>query len=400
MKRITVIGILLLVVGMLAVPSSALTWETYLEDIAVNSGTTDIDVDINATGHDNVSTAGDYYNISLPCNITNLNATGFVNVTCNCTAGLNINLSINNALIINDVVVNASGWYNMTSDTTVVAPGLGPYNDTWDMMENLSGNDRWLNFTYNSTNGDLNVTVTIYADDVALYWGWLNTSVVTTEAFLSTPEIEDAQAHSYFAVRDKIKVTNNLGYNLTNILLNMTYATQAITEPHANYNITALASTGYVSVNNHTENYSKYGPYVFGKPVEDIDEDDHEVRIKAKSHEVLSRAVDWDFDETAEDYEDYFVTIDYDTLEVRLNNVKIDWEEGTIEMEDMSLTDGLNTFEFTWTEAEVPPVPPVPVPWEWLLEDYGTGIALWLWFVITAVVIGVIAVVVYTVRKK
>lgn len=390
MKRITVIGVLLLLIGMFAVPSSALTWETYLEDIQVNSGTTDID---DLTYYYTNTTTNTSRNVTLPCNLSSLSGTGtYINISI-FPINTSVNLTYN--LTVNGDALNASSELNNTN------PGVGEYF-VWTLAAiknrgNVNNASEYLNFTFdfNTTGG--NVTIVINATDSGFSSSWLASQVVTTEAFLSIPEIDDSQAHSSFAVRDKIRVTNNMVYTLTGISLNLTYADQAINEPELYRNITTLAASG---INNHTINYSKYGPHVFGKPTEDIDEDEHEVKIKVKSHEGISRVVDWSLSPTAENYEDYFETIDYDTLEVKLNKVKLDWEEGTIEMEDMSLIDGLNTFEFTWTEAALPPVPPVPGPWDWLFEDYGTGIALWMWFIIMGIVIGVIAVVAYAVRKK
>jgi len=392
MKRITVICILLLVIGMLAVPSSsALTYETYLEDINVDSGTTDFDV----TYYDsNKSTASgtDYSrNITLPCELANLSGVNtYINISASpATVNLTYNLTVNGDLLndtdhLNDSNLAVGQWFKWNL-TNIRNRG------------NVDNTSEYLNFTFNFNMTGSNVTIVINASDAAFSSTWLGAQVVTTEAFLSMPEIDDNQAHSSFAVRDKIKITNNMNYTLTDIVMDLTYYSQNITAPEAYRNITTLASSG---INNYTVNYSKYGPYVYGAPDENIDEDEHEVEIEIRSHEVLSRIVDWSFYPTAEDYEDYFVTIDYDTLEIRLNNVKLEWEEGTIEMEDMTLTQGLNTFEFTWTEAEVPPVPPAPGPWDWLFEDYGTGIALWMWFIITAIVIGVIATVAYAVKKK
>ena len=65
----------------------------------------------------------------------------------------------------------------------------------------------------------------------------------------------------------------------------------------------------------------------------------------------------------------------------------------------MTLVEGTNKYEFTWTEAAAPPVPPVAGTWDWLTDDYGTGIALWLWIIILIVVVCVIIAVAYAVKK-
>lgn len=48
-----------------------------------------------------------------------------------------------------------------------------------------------------------------------------------------------------------------------------------------------------------------------------------------------------------------FDTLNYDTLEVELNGNDVDWEEGSIEMEDLTLQAqySLNKFTFQWTSG-------------------------------------------------
>ena len=378
-SQFTVVGILALV-GILAFSASAgaYTWSTYLEDIDVSTGTTDINLTyyFNATG-----TGGNYTNITLPCNVwelTNASTTFSIHATANQTFNLTVN---GNA-------VNSSTALNWTdgnwSNTTL---------SDWGTTET----DHYLNLSFESNITSNTVEINIFANDAALSSTWLSSYVSVAEAVLQSPEIEDQQAHSYFPVRDRVAVNNSLGYTITDISLNLTYPSQKISEPDSFVNITTM-STGTLSYNNIS--YQKYGPYVYGKANEEIDENDHEVKIRVNSHEVLTRMVYWDLVPTADDYEEYFSTLDYDTLTVKLNSVKIDWDEASIEMEDVTLVGGFNTFVFSWTEETA--VAPVSVigDWDWLYEEFGTGIALWLWIVIGIIAICIISAVAYAIIKK
>lgn len=383
-SRFTLISILgLLGILVLSASASALTWETYLEDISTPSGSVDIDIIywFNTTG-----ASGNYSNITLPCNIRNLSQT-LTNFTIynSGTAALN-NATYN--LTVNGVAVVASGWSNctvenVTSLATIVAAGV---TDT----------DKYLNFSFDCNQTTTIIGVNVTADDAEFSSTWLSTYVAVAESILTAPEIDDHQAFSYFSVKDRVVVTNSLNYTVTDITVNVTYPSHNLSDPDSSVNITTLANNA-VSYTNIS--YQKYGPYVTGTIGEDIDGDDHVVTIRVNSHEVLTRLVDWDFDETGDDYEDYFATLDFDTLVVKLNNVVIGWDEGTIEMDDDSLTEGINKYKFYWTEAE--PVIPTPAPgaWDWLYEEYGTGLAVWLWIIIIVAVVCIVMAVAYAKKK-
>lgn len=376
-SRFSVVSILaLLGILVFSASASALTWNTYLEDISVPSGT----VDISLTYHLNNTGTGNYTNITLPCNVWELtNASTTFNITATTNQSFN--------LTVNGNAVNSSSGLNWTNGNTSETD-----LSDWGTTET----DQYLNISCSSDNTGNTVKITVVANDAAFSSAWLSSYIAIAESVLTAPEIDDQQAYSYFSVKDRVVITNSLGYTITDISLVLTYPSHNLSSPSTHVNVTTLA-TSDISYNNIS--YQKYGPYVTGSIGEDIDDDDHEVTIRVSSHEVLTRLVDWDFDETAEDYEDYFDTIDFDTLEIKLNGVKIDWDEGTIEMDDMTLVEGTNKYEFTWTEAAAAPVPPVSGPWDWLTDDYGTGIAFWLWIIILIVVVCVIIAVAYAVKK-
>lgn len=376
-SRFSVVSILaLLGILVFSASASALTWNTYLEDISVPSGT----VDISLTYYLNNTGSGNYTNITLPCDVWELtNASTTFNITA--TTNQSFNLTVNGNAVNSSTALN---WTDGNSSETTLSD--------WGTTET----DQYLNISCSSNNTGNTVTINVVVDDAAFSSAWLSSYIAIAEAVLTAPEIDDQQAYSYFSVKDRVVINNSLGYTITDISLVLTYPSHNLSRPSTHVNVTTLA-TSDISYNNIS--YQKYGPYVTGSIGEDIDDDDHEVTIRVSSHEVLTRLVDWDFDETDEDYEDYFDTIDFDTLEIKLNGVKIDWDEGTIEMDDMTLVEGTNKYEFTWTEEAAAPIPPVAGPWDWITGNYGTGIALWLWIIIIIVVVCVIIAVAYAVKK-
>lgn len=374
-SRLTVSILVLLAV--FSASASALTWETYLEDISVPSGTVDISLTyyFNTTG-----TSGNYTNITLPCDVWELTN---VSTTFNITASANQTFN----LTVNGNAINASTALNWTDGNTSLTT-----------LSNWSTNEteQYLNFTFDSNITSNIVKITVVASDAAFSSTWLSSYIAIAETVLTAPKITDQQAYSYFSVKDRAVINNSLGYTITDITLVVAYPSHNLSHPSTHINVTTLA-TGALSYNNIS--YQKYGPYVTGSIKEDIDDDDHEVTIRVSSHEVLTRLVDWDFDETDDDYEDYFTTLDFDTLEVKLNGVKIDWDEGTIEMDDMTLVDGTNKYEFFWTESAAAVPSPVPGDWDWLTEDYGLLFPIWIWIIIVVTIACLVIAVIYAKKK-
>lgn len=393
-QRFTLVSILgLLGILVFAASASALTWETYLEDISTPSGSVDIDIIywFNTTG-----ASANYTNISLPCNVANLSQT-LTNFTIYNTGTAATNNATYN-LTVNGVAVVESGWSNCSVENVTTLATM--------VTAGVTGTDKYINFTFDCNQTTNKIGVNITASDAELSSTWISTYVAVAETILTAPEIDDHQAFSFFSVKDRAVVTNSLsvirrnetasGYTITDISLNVTYPSHNLSDPDSSINITTLATSG-VSYNNIS--YQKYGPYVTGTIGEDIDGDDHMVTIRVSSHEVLTRLVDWDFDETDDDYDDYFATLDFDTLVVKLNNVAIGWDEGTIEMDDDTLIEGTNNYKFYWTEEAAVAPTPVPGAWDWLSEEYGTGLAVWLWIVIIVVIVCIVIAVVYAKKK-
>ena len=156
---------------------------------------------------------------------------------------------------------------------------------------------------------------------------------------------------------------------------------------------------GSIANNTSTTTYAQYqkrGPYVF-----DVDDDSsgtsHEVTIYIQTNELLTTCVDWSVDISDDEYDDVFDTMNYDTLDVELNGRDVDWDEGSVEMEDLTIKTSYanNEFTFTWTEATVS-APPTAEAW-YMLTFF--GLAAYLWITIIIAVIVIIALVLF-IRKK
>lgn len=355
---------------------SAATWLTYREDVAIDSGTVDMSytVSISDTG-----SSGDYKNITLPCLASSLtNDTTLINVTT--TSNQTYNLTVNG---------NSCNATSMLNRTYFV----------WNLTDLLSGSkvaaaDTYINvsFDFNETSGNF-VNITITASDAAFTSTWLSSNVVVKEKDVTTPYIGTSSGRSFWTVNDSIAVSHTIGYTLSDVNLTPTFSSQTITSPATYYNVGSVANSTTVTT---YAQYQKRGPYVF-----DVDDDSsgtsHEVTIYVQTNELLTTCVDWSIDISNSVYDDVFDTINYDTLDVELNGRDVDWDEGSVEMEDLTIKTSYsnNEFTFTWTEAAVP-TPPTAEAWYMLTF---LGIAAYLWITIIIAVIVIIALVLY-IRKK
>ncbi|MFW6121859.1 MAG: hypothetical protein ACOC80_13320, partial [Petrotogales bacterium] len=89
----------------------------------------------------------------------------------------------------------------------------------------------------------------------------------------------------------------------------------------------------------------------------------HTVTIYIKSPEQLTNVVEWSLEPTDDVYNGAFDSLNYNTLDVELNNGDLDWSEGSIEMDELTIRDSYsqNKFVFTWTEGVAPePSPEQP----------------------------------------
>ena len=382
MKHITVLvtsALLALCLLVALVPSglSATTWLTYREDVAINSGTVDIGSGITVS---DTGSAGTYQNITLPCLVSALtNDTTYVNVST--TSSQIYNLTVNG---------------NSCNDTSTLDSTYFVWNLT-DLLSNskISGTDTYINvsFDFNESSGN-SVVIHFYASDAVLLSSWLSSNIVVKEKDVTTPYIGETSSRAFWTVNDSIAVSNTIGYTLADVNLTPTFSSQTITEPATYYNV------GSVTNNTSTTTYAQYqkrGPYVF-----DVDDDSsgtsHEVTIYIQSNELLTSCVDWSVDLSDDEYDDVFDTMNYDTLDVEINGRDVDWDEGSVEMEDLTIRTSYsnNEFTFTWTEAAVP-APPAVTAWHMLIF---LGIAVYVWLVLIVLVTVVIALILLVRKHK
>lgn len=357
---------------------SATDYVTNRTDITVTSGT----VDFNHSESNLYSPAGGAGtnitgNITLPCNIANLTTMNFT-IWNNESSAILVNLSVNGVKLIDNASINAGSTLTKTLSDYTTASG-----DT-----SLS----WIAWSFNASDSDGEyINITIVADNATLLTSWINSQVAIAEKDESTPTIKTEMVSSFFAVKDRIRVTNNLDFTIRNVTLNLTYPSHAISRPYRNITFTSITngttSTKYVG-------YQKRGPYV--KDIEEtVSGNTHTVEVRVYSYELLLNCVDWIIDPTDEDYSEYFDTVNFDTLEIEKEGSDVDWENdgGNIVMEDLSLSNGYTDFTFTWTVAPAPPAPPAQPTTAEVEVDYTPYI------LIAIVIIVAIAVVVYAKRK-
>jgi len=357
---------------------SATDYVTNRTDITVTSGT----VDFNHSESNLYSPAGGAGtnitgNITLPCNIANLTTMNFT-IWNNESSAILVNLSVNGVKLIDNASINAGSTLTKTLSDYTTASG-----DT-----SLS----WIAWSFNASDSDGEyINITIVADNATLLTSWINSQVAIAEKDESTPTIKTEMVSSFFAVKDRIRVTNNLDFTIRNVTLNLTYPSHAISRPYRNITFTSITngttSTKYVG-------YQKRGPYV--KDIEEtVSGNTHTVEVRVYSYELLLNCVDWIIDPTDEDYSEYFDTVNFDTLEIEKEGSDVDWENdgGNIVMEDLSLSNGYTDFTFTWTVTPAPPTPPAQPTTAEVEVDYTPYI------LIAIVIIVAIAVVVYAKRK-
>ena len=362
------------------VPSglSATTWLTYREDVAINSGTVDID---NTTYH-NGTTAETYRNVTLPCPVSNLSQTlTHFNIKNENATNSTFNLTVNSQAVNTSSSVNwtMGNWSNITLAMLVSA--------------GVTDTDTYLNFTFDVNNSANDIQITIYADDANFSSTWLSSNVVVKEKDVTAPSIGTTSARSYWVANDSIATSNSIGYTLSDVNLTPTFSSQTITAPATYYNVGAIANGA--STTTYAQ-YQKRGPYLY-----DIDDESsgtsHDVTIYIQTNELLTSCVDWSIDIGDAEYDDVFDDINYNTLDVELNGLDIDWDEGSVDMEDLTIKTSYsnNKFTFTWTEPAAAPIAVEPA-W-YMLMFIGVAAYLWITIIIAAIVIVAL---VLLIRKK
>lgn len=369
-KSLAILGVVALAAILFASTASATVWHTYRDDITTPSATCDFDI----TYYHNATTTEVYRNITLPCNVGNL-TTAVFNITGTGTNGT-YNLSVNGHSC------NASSEFNNTvANLTTLAQMR---------TASVSNTSTYLNFTFNASGNANEITITVTANDGNITT-WLANNMVIKEKDVVTPSVDSTLASSYWTVNDSCNVSHTIGYTLTDFNLTITYPSHSVGTPTpANYRMSSIAN------NSSAVNYSQYqkrGPYVYNVQ-EDISGQIHTVTVKLKSNELLTNCVEWDLVTSDNVYNDYFDTLRYSALDVYLNNVEQDWEQGSISMEDFTVRTSYssNEWEFVWTVAgaaisgDAAPSEITVPGMEFLTSNVGP-FPIWLVIVFSAVII-------------
>ena len=364
-KSLAILGVVSLVAILFASTASATAWYTYRDDITVPSATCDLDI----IYYHNATTTEVYRNITLPCNVGNLSTVVF-NITGDTGAAF-FNLSVNGKLC-NDTGNYTDGVSNLTDLTQMRTAGV------------LNAST-YLNFTFNASaaTNDIAITVTMADGNITT---WLASNMVIKEKDVVTPNVDPTLSGSYWTVNDSCNVSHTIGYTLTDFNLTITYPSHIIGTPTpSNYRMSSIANDS--SAVNYSQ-YQKRGPYVYNVD-EDISSQTHTVTIKLKSNELLTNCVEWDLVTSDDAYNDYFDTLSYSTLDVYLNNVEQDWEQGSISMEDFTVFTSYssNEWEFVWTVAGNGAAAAPDIPGTDFFTSEVGPFPMWLVIVFSAVII-------------
>lgn len=379
MKRIGYVITVVIALAFLSnLVSSQTIWETTRETITVTGATADIKYNESylymPAGGAGSNISG---NISLPCNIANLSTMNFI-VENNEATAITVNLTVNGVKLLDS--------YSVASGASVTK-SLSDYQ--------TAGGDTSLTYiawSFNASDTDDEyLNITIGANDANIY-SWFSSRYSVVEKTVSTPYIKDKLSNSWFTVTDRINVTNDLNYNLTDVNMTFSYPSHAINQPYSYKNITLIQNNSYAYLD---ISYQKYGPYIYR-----IERDGNTVTVKVRSHELLVDVVDWLIDPTDDFYSEYFSRVNLNTLTVEKEGVEIDWtnDNGKIFIEDLTLPEGYTDFTFSWTPSVAPPAPAVTeeeVPF-WQQETYGLSNATWL----AIIVLIAIGAVIYFEKKK
>ena len=368
--KIIIAGIITALLFFLPATIAGNEWETGKTAIAIGSATFDINDNI----YFGPITAGNstYINITLPGNLANFSADETMINLKAASGTLYYNFTVNG--------VTSTYWNSTTTGTTHWS--LANWTD-----QGVANTSTYLNITvdnWNATGGDSDIlSITLVADDGIL----TDTSIIgdVEEKTTVNPSIQYDMADSYYVVHDRAKLTNPYRFNLTYINATITYPTIAISQ--------GSNTLIWHNIIKNTYKYAETGYQKQGPWVKDItattDGTTHTITIQVRSYETLDN-VTWTIDPTSDEYSEYFTNLNYNTLEITKGSTTITWEQGTIEMSNITLDTGTNTFTITYTEAALPPTPG-PTPW---YQQTIAGIPLWVILLITIIVLVLIVVMV------
>ena len=198
-----------------------------------------------------------------------------------------------------------------------------------------------------------------------------NFTYSVTETLLSKPAVKYYDIDSFYSVKQNITVTQDSDVNITDLTIALSYPSNALNQPVTEYNFGSLntSETKYYVVS-----FQKRGPYVEMIKTSESSSS-HTTKIYIRALESFSASME--FDPTKSPWSKYFPDFSEDRItEIELNGKEVSWEKGSIVISTMSLSEGVNILNVTYSKpaAVVPPVT-TTVP---LIYQTIYGVPVWL----------------------
>jgi len=368
MRKLWVLG---LIIALMIAVSPAMAQKT------INVSAT---ADLSYTNQYDAISAGNSLTITLnlPFTLESLNNTNS-NITVvadSGTASTTINLTVNGVAVATnyDISGGSSATWTFPDFASV---GVDMSATTLTIVIEAVAN--------NTASETLNLT----CDDQAVV---ANFSYTVTEVKLSSPEVKFYDVDSFYTVKQTVNITQNSDVNISDVKCTFTYPENAINKPVTVYNFGTLNTSEYKE---YTVSFQKRGPYVGG--IKSVEEDDgYTTIIKIYSPENLT--ADMTIYPDKRPWINYFPEFSEERItSIELNSEEIEeYETGSIILEDISLNEGWNELNITYSKpvAVAEWVPLAVTPW---YEEMVMGLPMWLW--IAAIAFFIIAIMIYLARR-
>lgn len=281
-------------------------------------------------------------NINSTCNETTYQETFYLPMTLGEVHRDDTNISITAGAkdTTFDLYINGNGVetsYTLPAGDTLIAE-----KDTWG----VSNNSAYINVTLVVTaNETAETNLWINSNDGAL--GGDNFSYTVTESVVGDIHIKHSDDVNTYTVEDKVKVSQDSDFNLTDMSATFTYPSMVSSSDISTYSYGALNKD---TSSSKTLGYQKDGPFVT-----DIDSSrdgtDRSTELKVYAYENLSAI----FDENVleEPWDDYFPSFDKDSLTIEVGGSEIDFTdpEGQVTTDEVSLDKGYQVMTFNYSTA-------------------------------------------------
>ena len=321
--------------------------------------------DININGTLNATTCPTYINtFYFPTTLEQINQTG------------DLNLTIKAGSDPVDLIITINGVE--TYSGTLAADSIGYQNLTMmkDAGVDLSVNYLTVNITV-TANETAWTNLTVIADDAVL--SGTNFSYTVSEIKLSSPQVEFYEKDSFYSVKDTVTVTQTSDFNMTNVTATFSYPSNAINRGEASHNYGTLNTSESKS---YTVYYQKRGPYV--GEIKSTSGTNYVTEMKIYSPENLTASME--FNPSEKPWSKYFPEFSKENVvSIELNGNDVDWEDpsGVIKIESLSLNEGWNTLNVTYSKPFVPYYYVVETPPPWYEQEF-LGVPAWLWIIVVA----------------